>query len=478
MPYILERREPPRGGWAGWYGPVVATALAAALRLPRLGEPHAMVFDETYYAKDALSLLRYGYERKSVQGADELLLSGQSGIFTTEAEYVVHPPFGKWVIAFGEHLFGANPFGWRIAIAILGVASVLVTARVARRLARSNTVGTVAGLLLALDGLHITMSRTALLDMTLSFLVLIAFALSIMDRDRPLTAGIRWTRPAMAVVLGLAMATKWSGLYFAVVFGVLMLYWDITKRRHAASANATATWVRKDLLPALLMPLAALSAYLVTWVGWFRSTDAWDRQWKVPGESAETWLTPLRRLAHYHSEMLSFHTHLTAAHSYRANPWGWPLMIRPTSFYYETPDTCGAESCSQEVIPLGNPLIWWVGAFAVLVLVFMAIRRFHSAALPIVAAFAAGWVPWLFFAHRTTFTFYSVVYVPYTVMALALVAYLVTSRSRVGSDEWNWSLIAAVAVVAVVTMFFYPVLTGITLPYDQWRLRMWLPSWI
>ena len=123
-------RAVPAGGWAGWAGPLAATALAAALRLPRLGTPHALVFDETYYAKDALSLLRYGYERKVIQGADATLLGGDSNIFTDLPSYVVHPPLGKWVIAAGESLFGPTPFGWRIMVALVGIASEIGRAHV------------------------------------------------------------------------------------------------------------------------------------------------------------------------------------------------------------------------------------------------------------------------------------------------------------------------------------------------------------
>ena len=45
-------------------------------------------------------------------------------------------------------------------------------------------------------------------------------------------------------------------------------------------------------------------------------------------------------------------------------------------------------------------------------------------------------------------------------------------------DHWSPVTIGLVAAVAVLTAFFFPVLTGITIPYDSWRLRMWLPSWI
>ena len=39
----------------GWIGPLIVTAFAAFLRFNRLSVPDAVIFDETYYAKDAWS---------------------------------------------------------------------------------------------------------------------------------------------------------------------------------------------------------------------------------------------------------------------------------------------------------------------------------------------------------------------------------------------------------------------------------------
>lgn len=470
--------NPPEGGWAGWAGPLLATAVGATLRLPNLGTPHALIFDETYYVKDGLSLLKFGYERKAIEGADEALLSGSTDIFQAGASYVVHPPLGKWIIALGEHLFGATPFGWRILMAVLGIASILVTARVARRLTHSNVIGTTAGFLLALDGLHITMSRTALLDTPLSFFIICAFACLIIDRDHTrlrseLSRGVRFPRVWMTIFLGLAVATKWSGLYFALAFGMLMLHWDWRARQERSEETPAKNWLVHDFLPSLLMPITIVGIYLSSWIGWFRTSGGWNRNW-----GGDSFLPqPLAALWHYHHDMYNFHTSLTSDHSYKANPLGWPLMIRPTSFFYETAPTCGTDNCSQEVIPLGNPMIWWGGAIALIFMAVLMFRRRHPAALPIVVAFLAGWAPWVYYIHRTTFTFYSVVYIPFTVIALALALHLITHR-RVNDDSWNWQLIAAIATVALLTAFFYPILVGQSLPYNMWQWRMWLPSWV
>ena len=105
-------------------------------------------------------------------------------MLSPEHSYVVHPPMGKWLIAVGEWAFGMNPFGWRFMVALLGTLSVLLVCRIGRRLMRSTALGCLAGALLAVDGLHFVMSRTALLDLIVMFWVVAAFGCLLVDRDR------------------------------------------------------------------------------------------------------------------------------------------------------------------------------------------------------------------------------------------------------------------------------------------------------
>src|SRR5581483_9222581 len=89
----------------------------------------------------------------------------------------------KWMIAIGEWMFGATPFGWRFMPALIGTLSVLVIARIGRRLTGSTLLGCAAGLLLALDGLELVTSRTAILDIFIMFWILCAFGCMLVDRD-------------------------------------------------------------------------------------------------------------------------------------------------------------------------------------------------------------------------------------------------------------------------------------------------------
>ena len=503
--YAYERSGVLVGGWLGWLGPLLATALAAVLRLPNLGRPHALVFDETYYAKDALSTLYYGTELATKPSPEAVILANTGkerlDIFTNDPAFVVHPPVGKWIIAFGENLFGMTPFGWRIMVCLVGIATVLVTARVTRRLLNSNVAGTLAGIFLALDGVHLAMSRTALLDTVLAFFVISSFGMLIIDRDirnnpeLPSKYGI-YSRAGLTILLGLACSTKWSGIYYSVAFIALMFWWDISRRTEYRFSTRFALAFKQNYIALIAMPLSIIAIYISSWVGWFQSSLGWDRRWiETQQPPASTSLIPnaLRNLWHYHFEMWNFHTHLNVAHNYRANPWGWPILWRPTSFFYESKPTCGAPTCSQEVIALGNPFIWWLGFAAIFALVVFAIQRKHRAAAAIVVGFAAGWLPWLPFAYRTTFQFYSVVYLPFTIMALVLCIQLldrqigffrITKQLKpiVFKDEtqdgWGIVAIASLVIVGVLAYWFWPLYVAESIPYNEWLSRMWFKRWI
>ena len=168
----------------GWTGALVVAGLAFFLRWWRLGTPHQFSFDETYYAKDAWSMLGNGYVREYVEDADKSILNGQpDGLWEQGPSMIVHPEVGKWLIALGEQAFGMDPFGWRIAAAVVGSLMVLVTCRFVRRVSGSTALGLVGGLLLSLDGLHLVLSRLALLDIFLAFFILCGVHCVVADRQ-------------------------------------------------------------------------------------------------------------------------------------------------------------------------------------------------------------------------------------------------------------------------------------------------------
>ncbi|MET8008305.1 phospholipid carrier-dependent glycosyltransferase, partial [Nonomuraea glycinis] len=83
MPSVRDRMVPPMRGsrlW-GWLAPLVVTIFGGIIRFIGLGHPKAVVFDETYYAKDGFSLITWLVERTPIKDADKAILAGNTDIW-------------------------------------------------------------------------------------------------------------------------------------------------------------------------------------------------------------------------------------------------------------------------------------------------------------------------------------------------------------------------------------------------------------
>jgi len=284
----------------GWIASIGITLLAFFLRLWKLGSPKVFEFDETYYAKDAWSLLHFGYARGYVDDANDKILDGStSGQWTGSPSMIVHPEVGKWLIALGEKAFGMDPFGWRIAAAVVGSLMVLVMCRLARRMTGSTALGLVAGLLLSLDGLEFVLSRLALLDIFLAFFILCAVSCVVADRDwhraklarlvpeqvrDPASYGpVRGLlfRPwllASGICWGLALGTKWTAIYPLAAFGAMAWLWSAGARRSFGVQWPVLRSILTDGIPAFVhLVLVAGVVYTATWTGWLVHADQYEK---------------------------------------------------------------------------------------------------------------------------------------------------------------------------------------------------------
>jgi dolichyl-phosphate-mannose-protein mannosyltransferase len=396
------RAEDP---FVGWVASIAVTLLALFLRLWKLGTPREFLFDETYYAKDAWSLLHFGYARDYVDKANEQILAGHTeGLWKDTASMAVHPDFGKWLIAIGEKTFGMDPFGWRVAAAVVGSLMILVMVRLVRRMTGSTLLGVVAGLLLCFDGMQFVLSRTALLDIFVAFFVLLAVHCHVADRDwyrarlaaltastdgvvRSGTGPVRalFWRPwlvAAGVSWGLACGTKWEAVYPLAAFGLLTWFWSAGARRAFGVQGALVRSVLADGVPAFLsVVMVALVVYTATWTGWLVHAHQYEKdlsstqytQYTGHGHCDDTryvsdnpdtdarWPTAtepdasglgelvqsLRSLWYYHQDVYTFHTHFLncSTHTYASKPLGWLLINRPVGVDAQTGIQPGSQGC-------------------------------------------------------------------------------------------------------------------------------------
>src|SRR5699024_3551090 len=216
-----------------------------------------------------------------------------------------------------------------------------------------------AGLLLAIDGMHLVHSRTSLLDLPLTFFALAGFGALLIDRDRfrerlaletarlqtaarspaPLgvSGGWRPWRLLAGLLLGMACSVKWPGLYFLAVLGIMPVLGDRGARRATAQPRWLAAGLVRAALPAFFAMVGpALVTYLASWAGWFASDKGYLRHWleHEHGSTGSGLLDPLASLWHYHVQAYTFHIGLDSEHPYQTHPLGWPLMLRPPNCYY------------------------------------------------------------------------------------------------------------------------------------------------
>ena len=521
-----EPRSLVRSDRAAWLGVLLVTLLGGAVRFWRLGHPHELVFDETYYVKQAWSLRLFGYEREVREGLeepDQLFTHGTPDVFGTAPDLVVHPPVGKWMIALGEMLTGPeSAVGWRLSSAVVGTLSILLLGRIAWHLWRNALLSVAAATLLAADGHHFVQSRIGLLDIFVMWWALLAFFFLLLDReqarrrlaarwgpwaervrDRPVPRdplrrwarwwgpglGMRWWRLAAAVSLGLCTGTKWSGLYFLAVFGLMTVWWDIGARRTAGAPGWFTGGVVRDGIPAFLTMIpTALVTYVASWAGWFATTGGWKREWALDhpatGRLAGLVPDPLRSLWAYHQEMYSFHVGLQNEHAWKSNPWSWSVQWRPTLFFSEWPEHgqkgCEVDKCVEYIASLGNLFVWWGATLGLLVVAFLWLLGRDWRAGAALSGIVAGWFPWFLYQTRTIYSFYAVAFVPWLVLVVVCCLGLALGPADASRRRRR---VGAVLVVAYLTLavawfvWYYPVHTAMVIPRDQWELRMWFDFW-
>ena len=393
--------------------PFLITAVAAFLRFWRLGHPHSIIpLDETYYAPNSFGYLCHGADMAFKADAPHTC----DGL---EPVFVVHPPVGKLLTAVGLKIFGYRPFGWRFAAAFVGSLSVLVIYMIARRLWEKRWPAAAAAILLGVEGLQFVQSRIAMLDIFVSFFILLGVWLMLEDRARaPTWTGPRWWRLGAGVAFGLAIASKWSALFMLPIVAAVMLAWEVVRIRNAREAAEEllvtgggvvvgAPPAPEDQDPAgipttsppapsvaaagrprpprdsVLLQILAIGAtfavipllvYVASYTPWFLSTKRYvpprcydtvetgGGSRSVPKAGMALWICDQREIADYHQHLKSTDQEGKPIHPYMSKAWSWPWISRPASHYYErycepggTKEPCKAGQETRDEEILGLP---------------------------------------------------------------------------------------------------------------------------
>lgn len=407
---------------------VALFVLALALYLPRLGHPSTEYFDEVHHVK-----------------------TGKQFLKLKDISEWSHPHLGKLAMAASMAIFGQNAFAWRLPQVIVGSGSIALLYVLGLTLFRSRAVGLAAALLMFFDGLQFTISRIGMLDAHIAFYALLAYVFV-----------SRWFFPewkptnhafaALGLALGLAIASKWIGIYTAAsvlyLLGVAFFQKRVRYANPSFDASVEATFLRAFAFLALLPALVYLASY-------FRFVQIGHGLAEVLRNQRDMW---------------SYHAGIKETHPYTSPWWTWPFLIRPVCVHYQgVPDTQLVEG----IVFLGNPAIFWVAVPAIAYLAWKAFDRANAACFFVLVAFCFQYLPWALSPRKLVFFHHFYSALPFLALAVA----------QALADLWSKRSLRPLVVlygVLVIGLFvyFYPVLSAWRMPTQGYMGRMWFPRWI
>ncbi len=439
------------------WGAIAIALLAFITRFWQLDGLAPIVFDEVYYAKFGANYLH-----------------GQP-------LFDAHPPLGKYFIALGIALWGDRPLGYRFCTALAGALVPLLAWRLADLLAADDRqLSPMArrawplwvGLFVTLDGLLLVESRYALINIYIVLFGLMAQVCLLLALRRSRGGWQRWGWAiAAGAALGAACSVKWSGVaYGASLLFLVLVAWGRDRR-----------WLGWAPFAAMLGVVPAV-VYGVQWLPhlWLNPLSApaiAPRFWRwLP----QAWLDLAENFWRLHQQILGFHLNLGAnatdpVHPYCSSWWGWPWLERPIAYFYET----DAADKIQAVYALGNPLLFWTSAIAILLCAGVTVGQLGKRPFPwlpclLAANFATHYLPWSL-SRRCTFLYH---YLPASIFAFMAAALWIDGLRRARSPLPRQLGTVLAGAIAVGFVAWLPVWWGLPISPLHFRLLLWFPRWI
>ena len=245
----------------------------------------------------------------------------------------------------------------------------------------------------------------------------------------------------------LAFSTKWYALYGFI--GQLLLILVLLIRNLRTSRCGTREFL-KALITILCALLLAGAVYLSSFIPYMllghSLYDVFTRQWS----------------------MYYYHSTLKATHPFSSPWWSWPLIVRPVWFdVHYLPN-----GMVSTIVAMGNPALWWISLPSILLTAWKALKERDKVSFYIVFIFLFQWIPYAFIS-RCLFIYHFYTNVP--IFILSITEFLNESWSN---REGKIFTLTYLAVAASLFALFYPVISGMNIPYGYKEFLRWFDSWL
>ena len=411
-------------------------------------------FDEIYHARTA-------YEH----------LAGTVPYETT------HPPLGKLIISLGILLFGMTPFGWRFGGALAGVLMIPAIYLLAKQLTKKTRYAALAALLMALDCMHLTQTQIATIDSFPVLFIILAFFFMLRFMQTDMTrASVKEMLPSLAfsgLFMGLAIASKWIGIYAGAGLAILYFLHGIRCMRYERQQGGERTVPQKFFtlcLYCLLFFVAVpVAIYLLSYIPYF----AYNHSIRGFGDFLQNVIGAQETMFNYHST-----PGLGMDHPFYSPWYEWPIIKRP--MYYAMDSYLATETASCAIFSFGNPAVWYAAIPCVLLGIVWLLkeRRYtvpermdghvwhldaadYSPVLAFVTVgFLAQFLPWVL-VPRGTYIYHYFASVPFLILFTVLALKWLSERFPHVGDIAEIVLVVAAALLFIG---FFPYASGIIAP--------------
>lgn len=447
----------------------VVTVLALVTRLWQLGVPHAIVFDEVYFRQFASDYLSGHFFFDIHPPLVKLIFAGIGTLFHLSAAQVQSGMPGDVIL--------------RTLPAFAGAALVPLMYVIIRQLGLGRRIAAFGALLVLADNALLVESRFVLMD---SLLLLFGMgALSAYLYLRRMTGAWRWLWVVIvAVLLGMLVSTKWTGLAIA---GLIFATWVID------SVVRRAPWQRvvgEGVLALLIMATIYICSFALNFTLLTRSGDGdafmSERfQATLVGNThydPNTHMSLWDKIVELNSEMYTAQSTLEhVTHPYATKWYTWPLEIRGVYYWEGAPLKNGAQG---NIYLLGNPAVWWTTTIGVLaaLMIWLAKPKLlgarHKQIAFLLTGYALNFIPFAFI-DRPMFLYH---YFFALLFAILLTCVMLTilfdwQRQKYGRKAVLQTYWLIVAIVILGFLYFLPLSYGWPLSPSDLQLHMWLPSW-
>jgi dolichyl-phosphate-mannose--protein O-mannosyl transferase len=245
--------------------------------------------------------------------------------------------------------------------------------------------------------------------------------------------------------LGAAIATKLTAFSMVLMIYFLFVQKVISNGKHKRKLFADGL-VFLFILPLLIYFAVYLSLLFFPGYG---LKDIWDIQ------------------------LFNFHYHFQVAttqkHGYSSAWWGWPLMLRPIWYYFNS-----QSGVIKGILCIGNPAVFWMVPAMTAFLCWEWIRQNFNASVGLILFGFLG--QWLFYALSPRLTFFHYFYfaMPFVAMGLALICGRIWRTGKTGKILVS----AYMLLVLGLFIYWYPLLTGLPISQGYYDNHIWTRAWI